>query len=405
MSALILSTKFKLLHPAGSILCQLVLNGSGCIPTYNPFYFDNQLLEINHPVQENCCTVSVHNFDTISGNTENQRLNRLRLREATGVEVDTYSDNTNFECVNGICTFYSAKQNSEQSSDLITFTLIILFFCCWVQWSLHLTDYIKEELQSQSVFLHNTQRPESSQEKPVVENKLVHYDTILKSFGIVVLDVIWYVAWDKINTLSSTPDFYDDELENLLGSYNVEIYCHAIQHATLLIAVYLTTLVLAEQDLFALPERLGLFSKNVYYFKNVSNKIFTFCDKVFGNSSGSPRVQLTIRWLLEVLLLNAVSISIPWRLGNGIRRLVSFGAGCTIAFITGRDGFMLKKRFGLNPKQELAVMLIIIVFLAHAATFMIYPLFATSMTLLNRHALVIGLSLTIQVACLGKMFS
>ena len=172
-----------------------------------------------------------------------------------------------------------------------------------------------------------------------------------------------------------------------------------------MIAAYLTVLVLGEQDLFTLPERSSFFSKVVYSFKLFSNKLFTFCDNVFGNSMGNPRVQLTIRWLLEVLLLNAVSISIPWRLGNGIRRLVSFGAGCTIAFITGRDGFMLKKRFGLRPKQELAVMLIILIILGHAATFMIYPLFATSMTLLNRHALVIGLSLTIQVACVGKMFS
>ena len=209
----------------------------------------------------------------------------------------------------------------------------------------------------------------------------------------------------KIDTLSSTPDFYDDTLEDMIGPYNIKMYCRGLQHATLLIAFYLTLLVLGEQDPLLESDPKTFFEKIAGRAKKFANSVFDLCHRFFGNTKGNPRVQLTIRWLLEVLLLNAVTISVPWRLGTGIRRVVGFGAGCTIAFITGRDGFMLKKRFDLTPKQQLGVMIIILILLAHSATFMVFPLFATSMTLLNRHALVIALSLTTQIMCLGKMFS
>ena len=404
MSPLILAEKFIVRHAAGTITCLLVLNGTRCTPIPGPFYFDTQLFNFNYSVVEDCCVFAAEDFEKISGNFEEQRLEKLRLRQSIHHdESKKYTLTTNFECLKGRCTFYEYNDRESQSSDLITFTLIIVFFCCWVQWSLHLTEHIKMDLQKEAVFVQN----EINADKPdeTVHNKLAHYDKILKSFGIVVLDVIWYVAWDKIDTLSSTPDFYDDKLEDIIGPYNVKMYCRGIQHATLLIALYLTFLVLGEQEPLLTFYPKTLLQKVVDRIKRIANRIFYLCRRFFGNTKGNPRVQLTIRWLLEVLLLNAVTIAVPWRLGTGIRRVVGFGAGCTIAFITGRDGFMLKDRFDLTPKQQLAVFIIVLILLVHAAFFMIFPLFATSMTLLNRHALVIALSLTSQIVCLGKMFS
>ena len=116
----------------------------------------------------------------------------------------------------------------------------------------------------------------------------------------------------------------------------------------------------------------------------------------FGNRDDKPKVQLLIRWLPKVLLLNAAYISVPWRLGKGIKEVVGFGAGCTIAFITGRDGTMLQKRFDLLRQQQLGLLLTYAVFVVHAALFLLFPLFATTQTLLDRHAFVIALSLSVQ---------
>lgn len=404
MSTLILSEHFTVHHAVGAIKCLLVLNGTGCTPISGPFYFGTDIFDFDYPVLQDCCRFDVKDFAKISGNMKEQRLDELRLRQSIDhIRSSEYTPLTNFECFKGECAFFKYSDTGKDSSDLITFTLIIVFFCCWVQWSLHLTEHIKSDLQQDAVFVQNELTERVPDE--TVPNKLAHYDKILKSFGIVVLDVIWYVAWDKIDTLSSTPDFYDDTLEDMIGPYNIKMYCRGLQHGTLLIALYLTLLVLAEQDALIVPDPKTFLEKIAGRIKRFANRLFDFCRRFFGNTRGNPRVQLTIRWLLEVLLLNAVTISVPWRLGTGIRRVVSFGSGCTIAFITGRDGFMLKTRFGLAHKQQLGIMIIILIFLVHSATFMVYPLFATSMTLLNRHALVIALSLTTQIMCVGKMFS
>ena len=95
----------------------------------------------------------------------------------------------------------------------------------------HLTDYINLILgfsKDQNVFDENQKKnvgvaclPEEEEE--TVFQKLSHYNNLLKSFSIIVLDVIWYVAWDKIDTLTSDLQFYDDNPEDLIGTYNVSI--------------------------------------------------------------------------------------------------------------------------------------------------------------------------------------
>ena len=227
---------------------------------------------------------------------------------------------------------------------------------------------------------------------------------MLASFSIIILDIIWYVSWDKINTLTSTPDFYDDTFEDLLGSFNVKMYCRAVQNLTLIIAIFLTCLILALQTPVTVEPATSWLMQKTNWLKQRINALLQVCEVIFGDSQGRPRVQLTIRWLLEVLLLNAVYISVPWRLGSGIKRIIGFGAGITIAYVTGRDTCMLTTEFGLDHRQTLAILLASLTLLFHCALFLIYPLFDSSVTLLNEHALAIALSLSVQVYSLGKLY-
>ena len=154
MPTLILSEHFTIHHAVGTIKCLLVMNGTGCTPIAGPFYFDTDIFDFNYPIIEDCCEFNVNDFSKISGNAEEQRLDELRLRQSMNhIQSTEYTPTTNFECLSGDCTFFKYNDTDKDSSDLITFTLIIVFFCCWVQWSLHLTEHIKIDLQ-QKQFLY-----------------------------------------------------------------------------------------------------------------------------------------------------------------------------------------------------------------------------------------------------------
>ena len=123
-----LIARFTLLHSLGEFSCNLTFYSGGCLPTRGPFYFDNELLNFPYTVQKDCCSLSVHDFDVISGSFDSQRLSQLRLRYADFPLTTSPTNSSYFECIHGNCTFYRAPDDTTESSDLITFSLIIFFF-------------------------------------------------------------------------------------------------------------------------------------------------------------------------------------------------------------------------------------------------------------------------------------
>ncbi len=384
---------FSLQHNLGTIQCSLSDNSSRCVPFEGPYYYDLTLLQFpNYTVDPTCCDIDVASFPLISGTATEQRLNDLRLRDRVRDIVNTWSDNGAFSCSNGNCTFYGALDPVNDSSDLISFVLIIIFFCCWVQWSLHLTELVK------AATVKGCAGDETKAEA------LAAFDNLLRSFAIIIIDVIWYVAWDKIATLTAEIDFYDDAFEDLLSAETVILYCRGIEHVTLIIGIFLTMLILSLSDLITVKnEEKKWLDKKINSLKQKANTFLKVIQVFFKDHSGQPRVQLTIRWLLEVLLLNAVYISVPARLGKGIKKVIGFGSACTIAFITGRDGGLLMSNFNLTREQKIAVFTVKLLFLVHAALFLMFPMFAASVTLLDKHAVAVSLSLSVQIYSIGKL--
>lgn len=266
------------------------------------------------------------------------------------------------------------KEDNTHTQNVVSTALLLVFLSLWVTWTGGL---------NQAVFNQNIG----------AINEL--WNTIAWS-GMITFDAVFFAASVKIWYLFSEAEaFAPKSVDMTYGHTFSEWYSQIfVLIAAVLASVVAIILLIMIETTSA--RSVPAFAKKIVAPGVAASK----------SSAGKTAIIVFLRWSVEFIVLTAIHVVVPPRLGSSFQNAIGIGAGLAIALITGRDLCIIishTKRGVRDSTVALAAVICALYAVVHVSVFMVHPTFGTTHTLTPDVSVACSWSITIQAVSVGNI--